>query len=98
MAKLSILCNVDEEYVPKVGMMEDLNSIHEEGQLDEEMQFLCNVDEEYVPKCSRRFVNGCLYCPMYCFLNEFVAFAKENFTYDLIPEFLKLLLHFELHI
>ncbi|MED6181391.1 hypothetical protein PIB30_018897 [Stylosanthes scabra] len=35
--------------------MEDMNSIHEEGQLEEKMKFLCNVDEEYVPKVGFYF-------------------------------------------
>ncbi|MED6226000.1 hypothetical protein PIB30_099084 [Stylosanthes scabra] len=35
--------------------MEDLNSINEVGQLEDQTEFLCNVDEEYVPKVGMTF-------------------------------------------
>ncbi|MED6169009.1 hypothetical protein PIB30_017375 [Stylosanthes scabra] len=35
--------------------MEDMNSMHEEPQLEEQMEFLCNVDEEYVAKVGMTF-------------------------------------------
>ncbi|MED6163116.1 hypothetical protein PIB30_076725 [Stylosanthes scabra] len=39
----------------KLSRPEDMNSIHEEPQLEKQMEFLCNVDEEYVPKVGMTF-------------------------------------------
>ncbi|MED6159508.1 hypothetical protein PIB30_042912 [Stylosanthes scabra] len=35
--------------------MEDVNSINEAGQLEDQTEFMCNVDEEYVPKVGMTF-------------------------------------------